>query len=185
MEPLLSSTLCDTSHRVRSAAANNKDFSHWESVHPLDHCNCCILHIVHMRIQQSKHRIFVFFLLFFFCSLLFMEAAHLFLKRQIAYVTGFFSTGQPQSIFEGWPGVCCIFMCPNNGVAADSWDFQRVHRCQCMWFHTRAVQTLYQSAESRLWQKIPLPHWGVKPVSAACQTWHSTKWATFLPFFHY
>ena len=25
--------------------------------------------------------------------------------------------------------VCCIFLCPNNSIAACVWDFQRAYRC--------------------------------------------------------
>ena len=33
--------------------------------------------------------------------------------------------------------VCSIFLCPNNGVAANVWDFKSVHRCKQL--HTVAV----------------------------------------------
>lgn len=43
----------------------------------------------------------------------------------VAYVTVFNSPPAwlPQSVFEGWPGVCCVFLCPHSGIAAGAWDF--------------------------------------------------------------
>ena len=30
--------------------------------------------------------------------------------------------GQTHTIFEGWPSVCCLLGCPDNGMAASAWD---------------------------------------------------------------
>ena len=46
--------------------------------------------------------------------------------------------------------VCSVFVCPNNGFAASVWDFLRVRRCWCVWLHTWAVRTPYESLHWKL-----------------------------------
>ena len=59
---------------------------------------------------------------FCFCVSLFMSTV-----LELNYASDHFQfplpLGQPHSVFEGWPSVCCIFLRPNSGMAASTWDF--------------------------------------------------------------
>ena len=70
----------------------------------------------------------------------------------------------------------CIFECPNNGIAASTWEFDMhigvdVSDCaQGLCKHCKRV-----CAECWLWEKSLLLHIIFQPALEACQTWCSTN----------
>ena len=104
---------------------------------------------------------------------LFMEIIYPFFKRQIVYATVWFffsplPLGRPHSIFEGSPSVCCIFMCQNNGMAANTWDFlMSTQVLMNLIARGGCTKTLRVYTESKPSAKISL-------AAPGSQTWHST-----------
>ena len=106
--------------------------------------------------------------LFFFSFFLFRKVVHLLL--QMNYIIWQFSISltlaELHSIFKGWPGVLCIFVCSNSGMAAGAWHFYPAHRCQCLIYaHRGCSNTVRVCIKSWLWENNPftrdsnLGHW--------------------------
>lgn len=82
----------------------------------------------------------------------------------------------PHCVFKGWASMGCIFVCPNNGIAASTWEFYMhidadVPDCaQGLCKHCKRVCT-----ECWLWEKNLLLHIIFQPALVACQTWCSTN----------
>ena len=89
--------------------------------------------------------------------------------------SGCFPQGKPAVTELRYPtyGACWMFLCfhnlPNSAMDYGIFNVRTdVNACECtqgVYWHPKRVST-----ESWLWEKNPLPHQGIKPALAACQS---------------
>ena len=85
-----------------------------------------------------------------------------------------FPQGKPAATESCYPryGGCWVFTCfhnsPNSGMDYKIFNVcTDVNACNCTWGCT---DTIRESARKVDWKKKPMPCWGIKPVSWACQS---------------
>ena len=140
-------------------------------------CACMCMHV---RIGYCCCLEFVFgffVVVFFFCFPLFMEVVHMFPGEKLAICS---SPATWAATFHLQGLILCVLYFP----VSRQW-----YGCQCLGFLTYTQMLLQavhwgctkhqrESALRKISEKNPLPHWGVKPASAARWTWCSSNWGT-------
>ena len=121
-----------------------------------------------------------------------MEVAHLFFAKWIVYVTVLNSPstwgwGRGHILCLRVDLECAVFLFVRTVVWLSMLGIFNlctdVDACNWTWgLHKNHNLCKTVCTESWCWEKKPLPHHGVIPMSAACWTGHSINWAVSLPW---